>query len=131
MAFGPVPSLFFNRPSRRYTNGVKREVLLAHLRKTRFAAGDRERARRDAERIASYLKGYGARVIGIGSAFSIRKPFRRSSDIDLVVEGLPPERFYHACSRAEEMTDFSLDVIPLESATPLLRERVRKEGVEL
>lgn len=110
---------------------MDREVLLAHLRRTRFAPGDRARARRDAERIASYFKEYGARVIGIGSAFSSRKPFRRSSDIDLVVEGLPPERFYHACARAEDMTDFSLDVIPLESATPLLRKRVHEEGVEL
>ena len=61
----------------------------------------------------------------------LRRSFRRTSDIDLVVEGLPASEFYRASARAAEMTRFALDIIPLESATPPLRERVELEGVEL
>ena len=111
---------------------MDRDVLLTHLRKTRFAPGDRARAQADARAIADYLKGqYGARVVGIGSAFVETRPFGQRSDIDLVVEGLPAAEFYRASARAAEMTSFSLDVIPFESSTPLLRERVEAEGVAL
>jgi len=115
-----------------YTGAVDRETFLESLRRTRFAPGDRDRARADAAAIATWLKcEYGARVIGIGSAFAGDRPFRRSSDIDLVVEGLPAADFFRACARAADMTRFALDLIPLESATPLLIARVRDEGVEL
>ncbi|MEW6750675.1 MAG: hypothetical protein AB1505_06825 [Candidatus Latescibacterota bacterium] len=107
-------------------------MLLAHLRRTRFAPGDRDQAQADARAIASYLKReYGARVVGIGSAFVTGRPFRRTSDIDLVVDGLLAADFFRASARAADMTRFPLDVIPLECATPLLRERVEEEGVEL
>lgn len=111
---------------------MDRDVLLAHLRRTRFAPGDRAQAQADARAIADHLeRQYGARVVGIGSAFAESRPFRRTSDIDLVVEGLPAREFYRACAQASEMTRFHLDVIPLESATPALRERVEEEGVAL
>ena len=83
-------------------------------------------------KIAGYLKSaFGARVIGIGSAFREVGQFRRTSDIDLVVEGLPPERFYAVSAKAADMTDFSLDLIPRESATPELEAVIEAEGVEL
>ena len=111
---------------------MDREVFLAQLRKSRFASADRGRAQADARAIAAYLKEeYGARVIGFGSAFAGDKPFRQTSDIDLVVEGLPAGEFYRASARAADMTRFALDIIPLESATSPLRERVQLEGVEL
>lgn len=116
----------------RYDVRMDREVMLAHLRRTRFAPGDRRRAVRDARAIADYLKEeFGARVIGIGSAFAEDRPSRQTSDIDLVVDGLPPEHFWRATARAAAMTDFPLDVIPLESATPAMHDLVRGEGVEL
>jgi predicted nucleotidyltransferase len=111
---------------------MDRHLLLAHLQRTRFAPGDRDRAQADARVIAAYLKReYGARVIGIGSAFSPDRPFRQTSDIDLAVEGLPAQSFYRASARAAEMTRFALDLIPLESATPLMRRRVESGGVPL
>lgn len=111
---------------------MDREVFLHHLRSAHFAPADRERAQADARVIAAYLKReYNARVIGIGSAFVNDRAFRRSSDIDLVVEGLPPAQFYRASARAADMTDLALDIIPLESATAPLLDRVRREGVEL
>jgi predicted nucleotidyltransferase len=114
-----------------YNGRVDRSLLLSHLRRTRFT-GDRKRAQADARRIAAYLKReYGARVFGIGSAFNRDLPFRAHSDIDLVVAELPARYFYRASAEAERMTDFGLDIIPLESAVPALRDLVREEAVEL
>jgi len=111
---------------------MDREILLAHLRNTRFAPADQDQAQMDARAIAAYLKReYNVRVIGIGSAFGNGRPFRQSSDIDLVVEGLPVAQFYQASARAADMTNLALDIIPLESATAPLLDRVRLEGVEL
>lgn len=106
--------------------------MLAHIRKTHFAPGDRERAMRDAHVVAAYLRTtFGARVWGIGSAFDSARRFQFHSDIDLVVQGLPADRFFHASACAARMTEFPLDVIPLEDANSLMRQRVREEGVEL
>jgi hypothetical protein len=111
---------------------MDREILLAHLRRTHFAPADRDQAQTDGRAIAAYLKReYNARVIGIGSAFVDDRPFCQSSDIDLVVEGLPVAQFYQASARAADMTNLALDIIPLESATAPLLDRVRLEGVEL
>jgi len=111
---------------------VERAALLAHLRDSRFSDEERERALREAREIAGFLKRtYGCRVVGIGSLFSSDRLFRRDSDIDLVVEGIPADRFFAASARAAALTSFSLDLIPLESSTPALRTAVEEEGVSL
>jgi hypothetical protein len=111
---------------------MDRQVLLEHLRRTRFSSAGRERAQADARRIAAFLRVEGAlRVIGFGSAFAPDRRFTPRSDLDVAVEGLPPERYFSALVSAQEMTDFPLDLRPLESALEYLRESVRKEGVVL
>ena len=113
---------------------MDRLLLLEHLRRTRFAPGDRARARRDARRIAAFLRQRGAeRVVGFGSAFlpEEEKRFTTRSDLDLAVEGLPPRHFFTTLARAQRLTDFQLDLVPLESATAFLRKTVREEGVPL
>ena len=111
---------------------MDRADLLAHLRATHFESGDRERARSDARRIAHYLVGEGARrVVGIGSAFDVRRSFTDRSDIDLVVEGIDAREFYAVSARAAALTRYRLDLTPLEAATPGLQRVAREEGVEL
>ena len=111
---------------------MDRRVFLEHVRRTHFASGDRETALADARRIARFLRHRGAgRVVGIGSAFVPDRRFTSRSDIDLVVEGLPPERFVRASAQAADMTAFELDVIPVESATDYIRQAIRDEGVDL
>ena len=111
---------------------MDRSVLLAHLRRTHFAPGDRDRALADANAIARFFREeYGARVFGIGSLFDPDKPFRTTSDIDLVVESMPNERFFEATGKAMFMTDFELDVIPLEDASDYIQRIVAEKGVEL
>ena len=111
---------------------MDRRVFLEHVRRTHFAPGDRKAARADARRIAHFLRRRGAkRVIGIGSAFVPDRRFTQRSDLDLAVEGLPPERFFRDFARAADMTAFELDLVPLEAATDYLRQAVRDEGVAL
>ena len=90
------------------------------------------RAHADARRIASFLREQGAnRIVGFGSAFTSGKRFSTRSDVDLAVEGLPAGRFFDALARAQALTDFKLDVVPLETANAFLRRIVRDEGVSL
>ena len=111
---------------------MDRSVFLAHIRRTRFAPGNRERAQADARRIAAFLRDQGAsRVVGIGSAFAPQRRFTKRSDIDLMVEGLPPRRFFPASARAADMTEFELDLTPAESAADYMRRAVDDEGVDL
>ena len=70
-------------------------------------------------------------MVGIGSAFTSDRRFTMRSDIDLVVEGLPPERFFRTTAKAADMTVFELDVVPVESATDYIRHAVQDEGVHL
>ena len=111
---------------------MDREALLAHIRATHFESGDRNRAVADAHRIARFLTRNGARsVVGIGSAFDLDRPFSDQSDIDLVVEGLPARRFYAVSAQAAALTEFSLDLIAAEAATPTLLCVVNGHGTQL
>ena len=108
---------------------MDRETLLRHIRATHFESGDRELALADARRVAAYLAEQGAsRVVGIGSAFEPSRPFTDRSDIDLVVEGIEPARFFAVSAGAAAMTDFRLDLTPLEVATEALRRVVSESG---
>ncbi|MCY4123521.1 MAG: hypothetical protein OXG72_21650 [Acidobacteria bacterium] len=107
-------------------------LFLDHIRRTRFAPGDHAAAQADARRIARVLREEGAsRVVGIGSAFVPNRRFTTRSDIDLVVEGLPPQRFFRASARAADMTAFELDLTPAEAAADYMRRAVDDEGVDL
>ena len=111
---------------------MERRTLLRRLRAAHFESGDRGLALSDARRIARFLDRNGARkVVGIGSAFDVRRPFTHRSDIDLVVEGIDPGAFFSVSARAAALTDFRLDLTPSESATPALLRAVAERGVEL
>ena len=60
--------------------------------------------------------------------------FRERSDIDLAVEGVPPERLGEAeAALAELASDFRVDLVPLEALrdAPRLLRRIEEEGVDL
>jgi predicted nucleotidyltransferase len=61
-----------------------------------------------------------------------RGDFRRGSDIDLAVEGLPEDRFFEASAAAARAAgEFDVDVVPIEAATRRYREWLSREGVVL
>ncbi len=111
---------------------MDRRALLEHIRATHFESGDRGLAVSDARRIARFLSEHGARrIVGVGSAFDPTRPFTHRSDVDLVVEGIAPRRFYSLSARAAAMTAFALDLIPTESASPALLCELDQRGVDL
>lgn len=72
-----------------------------------------QKAKEDAYAVARFLKDtYGARVYGIGSLFDQAQSFSKTSDIDLVVIGVPKKRFFAICAEAQELTQFNIDIIP-------------------
>ena len=78
------------------------------------------------EQAAAALKEAGAREVYIfGSAAT--GPLRERSDIDLAVEGLPPERFFHAMARAARILQRPLDLIDLDEDNPFT-QYLREEG---
>src|SRR6056297_44636 len=78
-------------------------------------------ALKEASAVARYLREhYGVEVYGIGSLFEPDRSFSKKSDIDLVVKGLPKERFFSICAEAAELSRFSIDIVPYEDANELL-----------
>lgn len=69
------------------------------------------------------------KIILIGS-FLDPKRFGFHSDIDLCVEGLSDSLYFKAVGELLiEAGDFEVDIIPLEDATPEMKENIRKGKV--
>ena len=69
---------------------------------------------------ADALKGAGAREVYVfGSAAN--GTLRASSDVDLAVSGLPPERFFEAMGEAADILRRALDLVDLDEDTPFTR----------
>ena len=74
---------------------------------------------------------YAVRRITLVGSFA-RGDSGPESDIDLVVEGLPPTAFFKAGAELERLAgDWDIDLIPLEDATERLRNAMDEEGVTL
>jgi predicted nucleotidyltransferase len=89
-------------------------------------------ARALADRLAALLcERFGAeRVVLAGSL--ARGEFRRGSDIDLAVEGMPPGALFRAGAALDERAgDIAVDLVPIESASPEYLRRLEREGVVL
>jgi len=86
--------------------------------------------RKLAEKIAQMLKKrYKVkRVFLIGSL--VKGYIHERSDVDLVVEGLPPEFYIRALVDASDIVQWQVEVnlIPFENAFESLREKTLKEG---
>jgi predicted nucleotidyltransferase len=78
------------------------------------------------------LKNYQvSKVILFGSLLDINK-FRSCSDIDIAVWGLPDNNYYLALSDLLDLTsDFSFDLVQLESAPPNLQQKILQQGYTL
>lgn len=92
----------------------------------------KKQALKEAREVARFLiETCGAKVHGIGSLFEKERPFSSTSDIDLVVEGIPKNKFFTICEEAAELSQFNIDIIPYEDSNELVRETVRERGVLL
>lgn len=104
------------------------------------AMRDREqaRARRESERrellrralpaaVNCLIREFGVtRVVLFGSL--ARSEARLASDVDLLVEGLKPERLFEAMAAVARELGADVDLVPSEVAHPAVLERALSEG---
>jgi len=85
----------------------------------------------EARRAAALLRAqFGARrVFAFGSVCT--GAFHARSDIDLAIEGVPPELFFKAGAAAARLVSRELNLIELETCSERLRRHVLSEGVPL
>jgi predicted nucleotidyltransferase len=87
-----------------------------------------ERVRRAARR----LKELGARRVVLFGSLAHGNWWAPASDVDLAVQGLPPERFWDGWRVAEEtIGNRQVDFVALEVAREPLRRAIERDGVEL
>ncbi|HAK95998.1 MAG TPA: DNA polymerase subunit beta [Planctomycetes bacterium] len=96
--------------------GARREALIA-------------RARASARDVARLLvREFGAKRVWLFGSLAAGAGFRRNSDIDLAVEGLDPDDFFRAVGRSLGVSEFSIDLKPMEELPPAWREKILTEG---
>jgi predicted nucleotidyltransferase len=74
---------------------------------------------------------FGAQQVWLfGSLLDVQR-VRAESDIDLAIAGLPDDRYLAAVARLLDLSDFSVDLVQLEHASPRIRQMIEQKGVEL
>lgn len=74
---------------------------------------------------------FGARRVRLFGSLLDWRRVRTESDIDLAVEGLANERYLEAVTRLLDLSDFSVDLVQIESTKPRMTVIVEQQGVEL
>ena len=85
---------------------------------------------REFDRIVSYIvtEHRPKRIWQWGSLLE-RKKFSDISDLDIALEGLESTaELFQIVARAEELTDFPLDIIEMEKIAPEYRELIKRKG---
>jgi predicted nucleotidyltransferase len=103
-------------------------------RLARRQADDRARAdrlRAQVSGLARFLRYRGAtRVVLFGSLATGSEPHEKT-DIDLCVEGLDESAAAEALLELERLARADVDLVVWESASPRLRARIERDGVEV
>jgi len=113
-----------------YAAGWRRRLSADKARRNRRA----QEALSAAQKCAQVLYGdYGVRKVYLFGSLNEPERFHDGSDIDLVVDGLPPRLYFKAVAELWRLLPpgMELDLIPFEDADSALRERVVEEGVTL
>ena len=91
-----------------------------------------QQARKQAQVCAKALvEEHGAERVYLIGSLARGSGFHLRSDIDLVVAGIAPERYFAVLADIAERAGREVDLILFESATPALIECVANEGVLL
>lgn len=86
------------------------------------------RARGDLETAIATLKNYGAKRILLFGSLCRPGRFRYDSDIDLAVEGIPPDKITRAAADLMMTIDWPTDLKPLEEVDDFFRLRILEIG---
>ena len=68
---------------------------------------------------AQTLKSFGATDVYLFGSLA-KRAFRKDSDIDLAVSGIPPEYFFEAMGQAEDVLKREIDLIDLDEKNPFV-----------
>lgn len=75
---------------------------------------------------------FGAKQVILFGSLARRDFFHRRSDIDLVVDGVKSQEFWRAWSALDWLGgEFEIDLIDIETTSPILRSAIEREGIEL
>ncbi len=93
----------------------------------------RDRAWEVARKAAIILKErFGATRVLVFGSLAHRAWFTPRSDIDLCVDGIPVDKFFHAEAEVEALASvFKVDLVDSRECSPELLKQVEEEGVEL
>jgi predicted nucleotidyltransferase len=100
----------------------------------RFAAQEAEsralaaQARLALSEAVAILKKHGAKRIILFGSLRRDDRFHPGSDIDLAVEGIPPQKFIRAGADLMMALDWPVDLKPLEDIDDYFRETILREG---
>lgn len=91
----------------------------------------REKARELARKCGDYLRDkYNVNTVYLVGSTVFPERFHPRSDIDLLVKGLPDEKYFEALKSCWDLLPpgFDLDLIPWNDAPVSLKKTARKEG---
>jgi predicted nucleotidyltransferase len=71
------------------------------------------------KKAANILKTFGATDVYLFGSYP-KRTYRVDSDIDLAVSGIPPEKFFEAMGRAEDILNREIDLIDLDEKNPFV-----------
>jgi len=110
-----------------YLTRWRRRRLVLEAQRQRLAM----QARHDAVQIAAMLRrDFGAtRVLLFGSL--VKGRFNARSDIDLAVADLPPNLLFLAIAQAGKLSEFPIDLKPLEALSEHFLRRIMESGEEI
>lgn len=86
-------------------------------------------AKADADLILEKMKTFSPKRIWQWGSVLHPEQFRRGSDIDFAVEGIPDaETWFRLLGDVMELTSFSLDIVELDKIAPEFSELIRMKG---
>ncbi len=111
-----------------YLTAVRQQTVRPQVRQPQL-----EQVRLRVSQVAQRLKAeFGAqRVILFGST-AHQTWFNDESDVDIAVEGIPPDQFWAAWDVAESLLpQRAVDLVDLVTASAALRRAIERDGIEL
>jgi predicted nucleotidyltransferase len=92
-----------------------------------------QRGRTLAQQAAQLLKEqFGARQVILFGSLARGDFFHQRSDIDLAVDGIKPRDFWRAWSALDTLgSEFEIELVDIETASPKLRLKIEGEGTNL
>lgn len=84
-----------------------------------------------AREAARFLREQGARRVWLFGSLARGMPQDSRSDLDLAVEGLPPDRYLSCLGELLMRMPLSVDLVELERASVAIRNAIMDQGLEL